>query len=78
MNPRYWIAGVIREQGKLLVSQAGRTDFGDGSDIRIDLAAFADNGHDALLRQKKLLRKDLQGTVEADALRLRPIIVAAA
>lgn len=78
MNPRYWIAGIVREQGKLLESQAGRTDFGDRVDIRIDLAAFTDNSHNALLRQKELLGKDLQGTVEADALRLRPIIVTAA
>ena len=59
MNPRYWIAGIVREQGKLFEGQAGRTDFGDRVDIRIDLAAFADNGHDALLRQKELLGKDL-------------------
>ena len=78
MNPRYWIAGIVREQGKLFEGQTGRTDFGDRVDIRIDLAALTDNGHDALLRQKELLGKDLQGTVEADALRLRPIIVAAA
>jgi hypothetical protein len=78
MNLRYWIAGIVREQGKLLEGQTGRTDFGDRVDIRIDLAAFTDNGHDALLRQKELFGEYLQGTVKADALRLRPIIVTAA
>lgn len=55
MNLRYWIAGIVREQGKLFEGQTGRTDFGDRVDIRIDLAAFTYNGHDALLRQKELL-----------------------